>query len=238
MPTLRLDKIIAGSGLYTRSEAIALIRRGRVAVGGKLAYSGASKLDPESEQVTIEGEPLDYRKYRYVMLNKPRGCISSTNDTREKTVMELMDKKYSKLGLFPAGRLDKDAEGLLLLTNDGEFAHKVTSPANKIHKRYYVEIDGAIAINDIERFANGVILHDGTKCLPAILEPAPGGAFVTLSEGKYHQVKRMIAAIGRKVISLKRVSIGGLELCEGLKPGEYCELSDEINLVFDDKSAK
>ena len=232
MPTQRLDKIITTTGLYTRNEATALIMRGSVAVGGKLACSGAEKLDPETEQITIDGEPLQYCKYRYIMLNKPRGYISSTKDSREKTVMELLDAKYSKLGLFPAGRLDKDAEGLLLLTNDGEFAHKITSPANKVHKRYFVQIDGLVTDEDIGIFARGIILGDGTKCRPAILEPAAEGAYVTLFEGKYHQVKRMMAAIGKHVISLKRVSIGGLTLDEMLKTGEFREITDDIDLIF------
>jgi len=232
MPTLRLDKIIANSGLYSRSEATALIRRGCVTVGKKFATSGAEKYDPKTERITVNGEILEYREYRYIMLNKPCGYISSTADKREKTVMELLDNKYSKLGLFPAGRLDKDAEGLLLLTNNGEFAHEITSPINKIHKQYFVKIDGEITTKDIMVFANGIILGDGTKCMPAILEKTKEGAFVTVYEGKYHQVKRMIAAIGKQVISLKRVAIGGLILDEGLNPGEYRELTDEIELIF------
>jgi len=226
---LRLDRIITSTGLYTRSEAAALIKCGRVTVGGKPACSGAEKHDPYAVQVAVDGERLEYREFRYVMLNKPRGYISSTGDRLERTVMELLDEKYSKLGLFPAGRLDKDAEGLLLLTNDGEFAHNITSPSKKVGKRYFVEINGTITARDVELFAQGITLGDGTKCLPATLEPAPNrGAFVTLREGKYHQVKKMIAALGMQVVSLKRIAIGNLKLDEGLKPGEFLELSHEI----------
>ena len=234
MPKLRLDKIITGSGLYSRSEAVALIRRGSVFVSGEQVLSCAGKYDPDAAQITVGGELLEYKRFRHVMLNKPLGYVSSTADNREKTVMELLDAKYSKLGLFPAGRLDKDAEGLLLLTNDGELAHKITSPAKKVDKSYFVEIDGTVTETDIERFTLGITLGDGTKCLPATLRPVAGGAIVTLHEGKYQQVKRMMAAIGKKVKSLKRVSIGGLRLDESLKPGEYRELSEEIDSIFGD----
>lgn len=238
MPMIRLDKIVADSGLYSRSEAAVLIKRGSVSVGGKPAYSRAKKCDPLVESVTVDGETLEYRKYRYIMLNKPRGYISSTEDKREKTVMDLLDKRYSKLGLFPAGRLDKDAEGLLLLTNDGEFAHLITSPVKKVNKRYFVEIDGTITESDMNKFASGITLEDGTVCMPAVLEPASNGAFVTLCEGKFHQAKRMMAALGKPVISLKRVAIGSLSLDERLDPGEYRELFDEINLLCDNEANK
>jgi len=234
MPALRLDKIISGSGEYSRNEADALIRAGRVSVGGVVLQSGAAKVDPAATVVLIDGKPYEYRRFRYVMLHKPLGYVSATQDRYEKTVMELMDEKYSKLGLFPAGRLDKDASGLLLLTNDGEFAYRVTSPSSEIDKVYFVEFDGVLKSNDIKSFSSGLTLADGTLCLPAVLEPVSGGAFVTLREGKYHQVKRMLAAIGVRVISLARVSIGGLKLGEGLKPGEYLELSEgEAQRVFE-----
>ena len=234
MPTLRLDKIIADSGLYTRSEATALIKRGRVAVGDEPACSGAQKCDPQTIQITVDGKPLEYRRFRYVMLNKPRGYVSSTGDKRDKTVMELLDEKYSKLGLFPAGRLDKDAEGLLLLTNDGEFAHMITSPSKKVDKRYFIEIEGTVNERDIEILARGIELGDGTKCMPAVLEPAAGGAFITLREGKFHQVKRMFEALGNKVLYLKRVKMGGLELDPVLKPGETRELTkEEVELLYE-----
>ena len=232
MPTIRLDRIIAGSGLYSRNEAAELIKRGSVVVGGEAALSGAQKHDPEAEQITIDGAPLLFEKFRYIMLNKPKGYVSSTGDRRERTVMELLDARYSKLGLFPIGRLDKDAEGLLLLTNDGELAHRITSPGKGVAKRYHVGTEGAVTASDVALFARGVELSDGTICKPALLEPAPGGAAVTISEGKYHQVKRMMAAIGKQVKTLKRVAIGGLWLDESLGLGEYREISDEIHAVF------
>jgi len=235
MPTLRLDRIIAGTGLYSRSEASVLIKTGRVMIGDRVVTVNSEKCDPETDCVTIDGVDLLYRKYRYIMMNKPCGYVSSTNDRREKTVMDLLDDKYKKLGLFPAGRLDKDAEGFLLLTNDGEFAHSITSPVRKVSKKYFVEINGDITSADVAAFADGLELGDGTICRPAILEPAPGGGYVTLYEGKYHQVKRMMSAIGKPVKYLCRVAIGGLALREGLTPGEYCELFDEINLILNHK---
>jgi len=232
MPTLRLDRIIAGTGLYSRNEAQALIKRGSVAVSGKPAQSGAERHDPEAEQITVDGDLLKFKKYRYIMLNKPQGYVSSTEDKREKTVMQLLDSKYSKLELFPVGRLDKDAEGLLLLTNDGRLAHEITSPSKEISKRYHVQIEGTVSASDIERFARGIELGDGTKCKPALLEPVPGGVAVTISEGKYHQVKRMMAAIGKQTKSLKRLAIGNLTLDESLAPGDYRELSEEIHTIL------
>lgn len=231
MSTQRLDKIIADSGLYTRSEARALIKLGRVEAGGCVAKAPAELHDPEQALVKIDGAQLDYKKFRYIMMNKPCGVISSTADRHERTVMELLDAKYSKMGLFPVGRLDKDAEGFLLLTNDGALAHKIASPSSRIGKRYFAEIDGAVTVDDIKAFNDGFVLGDGTECLPAILENTDGGVFITLYEGKYHQVKRMMAALGKPVKYLKRVSIGGLQLDESLNPGEYCEIGDEISQI-------
>ena len=230
MPFFRLDRIIADSGRASRSEAVALIKRGCVTVDGETVRSNAQKYNPDESCVAINGEVIESRRFRYIMMNKPQGYVSATQDRHEKTVPELLDDKYARFKLFPAGRLDKDAEGFLLLTNDGEFAHKIMSQKTK--KRYYVEIDGTVSEEDIEAFAQGLELRDGTKCLPAILEPAPGGAYVTLNEGKYHQVKRMMAARGKPVKYLKRVAIGELELDKNLKPGEYLELRDEIDALF------
>lgn len=235
MPTLRLDKIIADSGPMTRSEAAALIKGGRVNVNGIPVASAAGRYDPVKVVISIDGRILEYSRFRYIMMNKPYGYVSSTEDRRDKTVMELLDHKYSRLGIFPAGRLDKDAEGLLLLTNDGDLAHRITSPSKKIDKRYFVEFDGSLSAEDIKAFETGITLGDGTKCLPAILEAVPGGAVITVNEGKYHQVKRMMGAVGKHVKYLKRIAIGGLLLDEELKPGEYRDLQDEVSLIFYEK---
>lgn len=232
MPTIRLDRLVAVAGSYTKSEAVMLIKHGHITVDGCVALSRSEKYSTDTARIAIDGEPLEYREFRYVMLNKPQGYITATEDKYEKTVIELLSEKYAGMGLFPVGRLDKDADGLLILTNDGKYSHKVISPSSKVRKRYFVQFDGKISASDIESFDKGVVLADGTRCLPALLEPAPGGAFVSLHEGKYHQVKRMMAAIEKPVKKLTRVSIGGLSLDESLKPGEFRELFEEASLVF------
>ena len=233
MLKLRLDRIIANSGLYTRSQAVFLIKAGRVSVDGDVAVSASLKYDPRTSFVCVDGKNLGYKEFRYIIMNKPRGYISSTSDKRDRTVIELLDESYSKLGLFPAGRLDKDSEGLLILTNDGDFAYEITSPSKKVNKRYFVQIDGTVTDKEIKALSEGLTLKDGTKCLPALLEAAPDGAYVTLHEGKYHQVKRMMSALQMPVKYLKRISIGDLALDESLKPGEYYEVADDIrSLIF------
>jgi len=232
---LRLDQIISDTGLYSRSEAKALIRSGCVSADGQAANRGSEKYDPYKTIISVNGGIIRYSKYCYIMLNKPAGYVSSTEDRNEKTVLQLLDQKYSKLGVFPAGRLDKDAEGLLLLTNDGDLAHRVISPDGKISKRYFVKTDKTVTRDDIDAFSGGLTLGDGTVCLPAILEPAPGGALVTVYEGKYHQVKRMMSAIGKPVKYLKRISVGGLQLDEDMEPGQYREIGDEIAALLDNK---
>lgn len=173
------------------------------------------------------------------MLNKPKGFLTATVDSNDRTVIDLLDKSHSRLGLFPVGRLDKDVAGLLLLTNDGGLAHKIASPASSIDKMYHAKTGTDVTKADIEAFAEGLVLNDGTKCLPARLRPIPGGAYITLREGKYHQVKRMMAAIGKPVRDLVRVSIGGLVLGEDLSPGEYREIgSEELCLIFNDPETK
>jgi len=231
-----LDKILADTGLYSRREVAVLISQGRVVVSGELAKSGACKYDPGAVDIKIDGNTVNYTKFHYIVMNKPAGYISSTFDRNERTVLELLDDKYTKLGIFPVGRLDKDAEGLLLLTNDGDFAHRITSPSKNVKKRYFVVFDGEVTDNDIMTFKQGLVLADGTRCLPAKLEATEGGAFVTVVEGKYHQVKRMMVAIGKPVLYLKRISIGGMILDEMLKTGEFRELtSDDCKSIILDK---
>jgi len=235
MPLLRLDKLMSDSGKYTRSEANVLIKGGRVSVGGRIITLSSEKIDPNIQEVRIDNKPLDYKKFVYIMMNKPQGYVSSTEDRYDKTVMELLDERYQNLGLFPAGRLDKDTEGFLLLTNDGDFAHRITSPNKNVNKRYFAQVDGDITDSDIDLFSKGLELIDGTFCRPAVLERAHGGVCVTLSEGKYHQVKRMLAAIGKPVKHLKRLSIGGLMLDDSLKPGEYREIHEELKYIASEK---
>jgi len=229
---IRLDKVLSDSGQYSRSEAIMLIQSGRVSVDGRVSTLKAEKVDPQAMTIRIDNKPFVYKKRYYLMMNKPQGFVSATSDKKERTVIELLDERYNNLSLFPAGRLDKDVEGFVLLTNDGELSHKVTSPNALVEKRYYAEFDGEISDDDILAFEKGIELRDGTVCLPAKLEAAENGAYVTVCEGKFHQVKKMMAAIGKPVKYLKRVAIGRLVLDESLEPGQYREIDDEIELLF------
>ena len=228
MPLMRLDKLISECGLASRKEIRQLVKAGRVTVDGAAAAAPEQKLDPEINVVCIDGEQVCYRKFHYYMLNKPAGVLSATDDGKQKTVLDLVSPEMRRMGLFPVGRLDKDTTGLLLLTDDGEFAHKVISPKSGIFKVYHAITDGRADEADVAAFAEGVVLGDGTKCLPAKLEIQPDGScLVKVMEGKYHQVKRMLASRGKPVLRLKRLSIGGLELDNSLKEGEFRALSDD-----------
>ena len=228
MPLMRLDKLISECGLASRKEIRQLVKSGRVTVDGAAAAAPEQKLDPEINVVCIDGEQVCYRKFHYYMLNKPAGVLSATDDGKQKTVLDLVSPEMRRMGLFPVGRLDKDTTGLLLLTDDGEFAHKVISPKSGIFKVYHAITDGRADEADVAAFAEGVVLGDGTKCLPAKLKIQPDGScLVKVMEGKYHQVKRMLASRGKPVLRLKRLSIGGLELDNSLKEGEFRALSDD-----------
>ena len=236
MKKLRLDKIISASAYVSRSEAAELIRRGVVVVNGSVASSGSEKYDPEQDVILINGICAEYKEHRYLIMNKPSGVLSATEDRRERTVIDLLREPYSKLSLFPAGRLDKDAEGLMLLTDDGDYAHRVISPGKKVFKRYYAEVDGILAENDAREVAAGMELSD-MVCLPGKLEIiGPTRCYIEICEGKFHQVKRMLGNLGKPVTYLKRVSIGGLMLPDDLSSGEYMEIDfEEANLVFQDR---
>lgn len=227
MPVMRLDKLISECGLASRKEIKQIVKAGRVTVDGVVASAPEQKLDPDKSVVTLDGEVIRYKKFHYYMLNKPEGILSATDDKRQRTVLDLVTPEMRKMGLFPVGRLDKDTTGLLLLTDDGEFAHKVISPKSEINKTYHAYTDGVVDSADVRAFAVGVVLADGTECLPAQLKPLDDGScLVTVMEGKYHQVKRMLASRGKPVTKLKRLSIGALKLDESLKPGEFRELSE------------
>lgn len=224
----RLDKLLAATGKWSRKEAKALVKAGRVRVEGLPPKGPEDKVAPGTP-VTVDGRPIVTEKYVYLMLHKPAGVISSTEDPRERTVLSLLPKELRRLGLFPVGRLDKDTEGLLLLTNDGPLAHQLLAPGKHVDKVYYVEVEGQLDGEDQEAFRQGLSLADGTRCLPAELElltPASQG-LVTLREGKYHQVKRMLAARGKPVIYLKRLSMGPLTLDPTLPAGAWRPLSPE-----------
>ena len=224
----RLDKIICDAGLATRSEARRFIAAGRVRVEGQAITDPAFKADETLTAIIVDGQPIK-TGFRYLMMYKPEGVLSATEDRNQKTVLALLPKEYGKLGLFPVGRLDKDTTGLLILTNNGDFCHEVTSPKHHIKKLYEFTAVGPLEYDDIKAFERGIILQDGTECLPALLEideNDPTHGYVSVYEGKYHQVKRMLASRGKPVNTLKRLAVGGLELDAALRPGEFKELSE------------
>lgn len=235
MPLNRLDKLLSDSGRFTRSEARALIRGGHVTVGGAVVKKPEEKYDAETAQVRVDGETITCTAFRYLMLYKPAGVLSATEDPRQRTVLDLLPAELRKLRLFPVGRLDKDTTGLLLLTNDGDFAHRVISPKKHVPKVYLAALDGPLTSDDVAAFEDGILLDDGTKLLPAYLDrPEPNVGRVTVYEGKYHQVKRMFAARGKLVTHLHREAIGALRLDEALEAGEFRELRpDEVKAVLE-----
>lgn len=230
---MRIDRLLANQGIGSRSEVKALIRSGAVKVNGETVKDPGAPVDELRDAVELRGETLTYRKYVYIMMNKPAGVLSGGGGVpTDKTAAMLLPAAYAKFDLSPAGRLDKDSEGLLLLTNDGDFVHDTISPSKKVKKRYFIRVGGELTDADREAFEAGIILGDGTALKPAGLEilKAEGGlseAVVTISEGKYHQVKRMVLARGKRVTYLKRLSIGALSLDMRLGPGEFRELTEE-----------
>ena len=229
MEKARLEKIIAGEGTYSRREVRLLVRQGRVLVDGVPARSPEDKVVPEAVEIMVDGTVLHCRRYTWIMLHKPAGVLSATEDGRGATVLDLLPPELRRRGLFPVGRLDKDTEGLLLLTDDGPLGHALLSPKNHVDKVYYAKVEGRLDRTDAEALAAGMVLGDGLHCLPAELEPLGDGSqcHVTLREGKYHQVKRMLAARGKPVVYLKRLSMGPIALDPALAPGEWRPLTGE-----------
>ena len=229
----RLDKRLANTGRWSRREARDRIRAGRVVVDGVPCRAPEQKVT-ETDPIAVDGAALAPVGPVYLMLHKPAGVVSSTDEPGAETVLDLLGEAYQNIGLFPAGRLDKDTEGLLLLTNDGPLAHRLLSPKNHVDKVYYVEVDGALDGADVEAIRGGVTLADGFECLPAKLELLSGNsAYITLHEGKYHQVKRMLASRGKPVAYLKRVRFGPLVLDETLPKGGWRALTgEEMQALF------
>lgn len=230
MELQRLDKVIASTGRWSRREVKVLVRQGRVLVDGFPARTPEDKIDPETAMIAVNGEALIWRKYTWVMLNKPAGYLSATEDGKGPTVLDLLPPELQKQGLFPVGRLDKDTEGLLLLTNEGGLAHNLLSPRYHVDKVYYAKVDGCLMEEDCKAFEDGIVLGDGLHCQPAGLKILSAGpiseALVTLREGKFHQVKRMLASQGKPVIYLERVQMGNLTLDESLPRGKFRFLSE------------
>ena len=224
----RLDKLLSEAGVASRRELKAILRAGRVTVNGAVVTRGEEKFDENTARITLDGAPVELRRTVLLMLHKPAGYVTSTDEPGSRTVMELLPERWRRLGALPVGRLDKDTEGLLLFTNDGQLAHKLISPRSAVWKVYYAEHDGTAQAADVEAFSQGVTLADGTRCLPARLRPiADGRCYVDVQEGKYHQVRRMLASRGLPVTYLKRVQFGTLELGD-LPRGEVREIDPAL----------
>jgi 16S rRNA pseudouridine516 synthase len=235
----RLDKFIASQSTLSRKDAAKAIRDKRVSVNGELCREGDCKIDTDHDTVVLDGTPLNYRKNVYYMLNKPAGCVSATEDREEKTVIDLVPPEMRRDGLFPAGRLDKDTTGLLILTDDGGYAHRMLSPKKHVDKTYIALLDREPDASVCGEFEKGIVLGDGAVCQPgqAVLL-GEKRVQVVIREGKYHQVKRMFAALGYHVEALERVRIGALSLDRSLAPGELRELSEAEAAEVFEKPAK
>lgn len=228
----RLDKILANLGYGSRKELKGTCRKGLVKVNGVIIKDSGAKVDPENDEIVINGEQIFYRKFIYLMMNKPDGVISATRDNRDETVIDLLEIDHQSFEPFPVGRLDKDTVGLLFLTNDGELNHRLISPKWHVDKVYSAKINKEVTESDIEAFKNGITLDDGYLCKEAKLEIVSASemesdVIITIQEGKFHQVKRMFEAVGKEVTYLKRVEFGTIKLDETLTEGEYRELTDE-----------
>jgi len=228
---MRLDKLLANMGYGSRKEVKQLLKQKAVTVDGAYVKDAALHVDPEQQHVSVYGERVVYTEFVYFMMNKPPGVISATEDLRDNTVIDLLEPLDQDFQLFPVGRLDKDTEGLLLLTNDGTLAHNLLSPKKHVPKVYYAQIEGVVTEEDAEKFAHGVELDDGYMTKPGklvILKSAPQSEIeLMIQEGKFHQVKRMFEAVGKRVTYLKRISMGNLKLDDRLALGEYRELTVE-----------
>ena len=223
----RLDKILSGTGRWSRREVKDLVKAGRVTADGAVVARPEDKFDREAVELRVDGEAVDGERYCYLMLHKPGGVLSATEDPKQPTVLDLLPPHLRRVGLFPVGRLDKDTEGLLLLTNDGPLGHRLLAPKKHVDKVYFVRVEGRLDQEDRRAFRTGMVLGDGLRCLPAeleVLEP-PDTGLVTLREGKYHQVKRMLASRGKPVTYLKRLSAGPLLPDPELAPGAWLPLT-------------
>ncbi len=232
---IRLDKMLSNMGYGSRKEVKDLVKKYTIKIDDVVVKDSSVIIDTDKSNVEVNGTPVIYREFVYIMMNKPKGVVSATEDEKGmKTVIDLIDKDYSFFNLSCAGRLDIDTEGLMLITNDGQFIHNIISPRKEITKKYFCKLENSLNEEDITEFAKGIILADGYKCLPAKLEILTNNnAFVYISEGKFHQIKRMFMARRNKVNYLKRIAIGGLTLDENLMPGEYRELTqDEKQIIF------
>ena len=228
---LRIDNILSNLGYGSRAELKVYCKKGLVKVNNKVVSNPGTQVDTDVDKIEFNNEVVKYREFVYIMMNKPDGYLSATFDKRDPIVLDLIDPSYLTFEPFPVGRLDKDTEGLLVLTNDGQLAHRVLSPKKHVPKTYYAKIEGMVTEEDVKAFQKGVILDDGYETMPSQLKILESGEIseieLTIHEGKFHQVKRMFESVGKKVVYLKRLSMGKLILDEALGLGEYRELTDE-----------
>ncbi|EKZ3808842.1 rRNA pseudouridine synthase [Listeria monocytogenes] len=233
---MRLDKLLSHTGFGSRKEVKPLLKSGAVVVNGTIQKDSKTQVNPDKDQITVHGTPVVYQEFVYFMLHKPQNVVSATEDNVSETVIDLLAQEDTLTDPFPVGRLDKDTEGLLIITNDGTLAHNLLSPKKHIDKTYYAKIDGDVTAADVEAFAAGIELDDGYTCKPASLEIiTPNEINVTIQEGKFHQVKRMFAARGKTVSYLKRISMGNLQFDESLELGEYRPLTEAELAILQNK---
>lgn len=227
MALLRIDKILSSQNVASRKEIKVFIKQGRIKANGQIVLRPEDKFDPENCEITLDDKPILYKQFIYIMLNKPKGVVSASRDSREKTVLDLLPPELKRKDLFPAGRLDRNTEGLLIITDDGDFSHKLLAPKSHVNKLYEAVVDRKLTEADAEKFKTG-ISEGGDDFLPADMKIVSDNiALVEICEGKFHQVKRMFHAIGAEVVELKRLRIGGLLLDNNLSLGEARELSAE-----------
>lgn len=232
----RLDKILSSYFSLSRADTKKMMKKQCIKVNGEAVKAPDIKVDPEKDKITVDGKEVIFKKHIYIMMNKPKGVISASDDKKTETVVDLVPDELYRDGLFPAGRLDKDTTGFVLLTDDGDFAHRILSPKNHVEKTYLALLEKPLTQSDIEHFLSGVELKDGTLCLEAKVRMKEGNtAEVIIHEGKYHQVKRMFAALGNRVLELRRVKIGSLSLDEALGEGECREITKEELLLITQK---
>ncbi|MBF2387503.1 pseudouridine synthase [Listeria welshimeri] len=233
---MRLDKLLSHTGFGSRKEVKPLLKSGAVVVNGTIQKDSKMQVNPDKDEITVHGTPVVYQEFVYFMLHKPQNVVSATEDNVSETVIDLLAQEDTLTNPFPVGRLDKDTEGLLIITNDGTLAHNLLSPKKHIDKTYYAKIDGEVLLEDVKAFAEGIVFDDGYICKPARLEIInPNEIKVTIQEGKFHQVKRMFAARGKTVSYLKRISMGQLQLDESLELGEYRPLTETELAILQNK---
>jgi 16S rRNA pseudouridine516 synthase len=237
---VRIDKWLSNIGYGSRKEVKQLLKSGAVVINGETVKDPKTQAEPGKDQVMVHGEEAIYREFIYLMMNKPQGVISATEDVQHETVIDLLEFEDQAFEPFPVGRLDRDTEGLLILTNDGQLSHALLSPKKHVPKTYFAKINGSVPEKTYEKFKEGIELEDGYKTKAALLEVLQDGTeeseiLLTITEGKFHQVKRMFEAVGRKVIFLKRIQMGHLKLDEALEPGSYRELTEEELRMLSEK---